>query len=93
MTSLLFCSFLFTVNVSIKQKAGYEKNLTYAAFCLRLSWPLVSDSEACLIFNEELHCMSTEVEEMVTNGSVSGTTFLVYLYCLYRARIASSHQK
>lgn len=77
MTTLLFCSFPFTVIVLVKQKAGYEKSDKKAAFCLGLSRSLVWDSKIHLILNEEQPCMSAEVAGMVTNSSVSGATLLV----------------
>lgn len=76
MTTLLFCSFPFTVIVLLKQKAGYEKSDKKAAFCLGLSRSLVWD-EIHLILNEEQPCMSAEVAEMVTNSSASGATLLM----------------
>lgn len=93
MTTLLFCSFPFTVIVLVKQKAGYEKSDKKAAFCLGLSRSLVWDSKIHLIFNEEQPCMSAEVAGMVTNSSVSGATLLVQLCCPYQAPIAPSYPK
>lgn len=77
MTTLLFCSFLFTVIVLLKQKEGYEKSDQKAAFCLGLSRSLVWDSKTRLILNEEQPCMSAEVAGMGTNSSASGATLLV----------------
>lgn len=43
--------------------------------------------KAHLIFKEEQHCIARDVGEMVTNSSVSGSTFPMLLHCLFTGLI------
>lgn len=87
-TTLLFYSFLLTGKFISETKCMLQKQmlLMQPFFFFRLFVLLVSRSVRH-ISKEEQHCIARDVGEMVTNSSVSGSTFPMLLYWLFTGLI------
>lgn len=73
----------------MKQNACY-KNKCYLYSLFFFQTICVAGFKKCkthLIFKEEQHCIARDVGEMVTNSSVSGSTFPMLLYWLFTGLI------